>query len=386
MQATRSLCIAMAVSGSIPAVATDISGNRYFSANEGKIHLVAGAAVPYPGHLSDRLYLVDTETRAERLFVDVGNSVIGPPSSLTYSRESGWVLISDSVRLDVGTVAPGSFVSCIPFDGREFGPPQRVKVGLQPSGIDLDGAGETALVTNRMGGSISVLRLRSGRWEMVDTLTLASPEDEVTDVTILPDGSRALYLVRKTGALGMLLRDNSDGSGWSRTGPVLDLDGYPYRVVSSPDGSLAYINLASRKPKGNGSLAVVRIDGDASRILNYHDLGFPDPETVEISDCGNWLAIPLMAGSNLPEHAAGYSTTGRMVVLRAGSTPERVQVLECGAIPEGAAFSADALELVVQCHPAREIWVYGRPDVKSDFQLSRRIATTGFPSAMIPAR
>jgi hypothetical protein len=236
-----------------------------------------------------------------------------------------------------------------------------------------------------MDGTISVLHLRSGMWEVVETLVLANPEDEITDVTITPDGSRALYVVRKTGKLGILLA-GSDGRGWTHTGPSIRLNGHPYRVVTSPDGSLAYINLASEKPQENGSLAVVEIDGKASRVLGHHDLGYPDPETVEISDCGKWLAVPLMAGSNLPQEAEGYSATGRVVVYRAGPAPEQIQVIECGAIPEGAAFSADALELVVQCHPARELWVYRRADLKSMFQLSRKIPTTEFPSAMIPAR
>ena len=93
------------------------------------------------------------------------------------------------------------------------------------------------------------------------------------------------------------------------------------------------------------------------------------------------LAV-VMSGSNLAPTNSSHTTHGALEILaRRGKTFEKVQSLPVGAIPEGVAFTADGRYLVVQCHPARELWIFqvqgGR--VKDTGQ---RIKMPGMPSSL----
>ena len=69
------------------------------------------------------------------------------------------------------------------------------------------------------------------------------------------------------------------------------------------------------------------------------------------------------------------------ILARRGRTYVKVQDVPTGRIPEGAAFSPDGRYLLVQCHPAREIWVY-EVDGERVTDTGHRIATPGMPSSL----
>lgn len=364
------------------ALVAGASAGTYFSAHEGKITLQNGEAVPSPRPTPDTVMFLDTRDPDRIQILELSNSVIGPPSNLAYSNRTHWLLVADSVALEEGAVVPANGVSCVRFEDGRFGEVTRIEVGEQPSGIALDPAGEVALVANRRGGTIGVLRLAAEGWTLAQTLTVCAPDAGVTDVSIHPDGQEAFYVVREGQQLGRLARDPVTGN-WRSVGEKLTLPGFPYRVVYRPAGDRVYVNLASADG-GNGMLVCVENLDTEMALTQVVDLGFRDPESVEISPAGRWLALPMMAGSNLPPDDPAYDPQGRVLIYREGAGPELTQTLVCGAIPEGAAFSEDALELVVQCHVDQELWLYRRPDEAAPFALAQRLPVDGYPSSLIP--
>jgi hypothetical protein len=353
----------------------------YFSAQESKLSLVAGSPVVNDTVVSDEIQYVDTANSERNVGLALANSVIGPPSNLAHSSRSGWLLVADSVAIEEGVVGPSDYLWAVPFGDAGFGSPHRIKVGSQPSGIDMDTIGVSALVANRKDGTIAALRLQSDRWVIDQSLQVGSVHSEPTDVTIAPDGLRAAYVLRQAQEIGFLSR-SSTTQPWKSSGSPLSVPGLPYRIVFSPDGGRAFTNLAAEQG-GNGKLQLVDNTEVGWALGPMVDLGYPDPETVEISIDGRWLVIPMMAGSNLPESAEGYDSEGRILIYEIGGDPRLFQTLPCGAIPEGAAFSPDGLELVVQGHVDRELWVYRRAHSRAQFELAETLPMNGHPSALI---
>ncbi|MDQ8199413.1 YncE family protein [Pelagicoccus enzymogenes] len=353
----------------------------YISANEGKLYLKDGQATVYsePGH--DLLQIVDSDNLGEIRELVVPNTVIGPPSNLDYSKETGWLLVANSVAVESDEVIPQNTVSCIRLNEKSFDLVSEIEVGLQPSGLDIAPDGKSALVANRAAGSISFLTLSNGAWRQEQVIDVGGAGAGVCDVSISPDGSFALYVLREGRSVGVLQKDSRKGT-WIRSSRTVALPGLPYRVVIRPDGERAYVNVSSGS-SDPGFLACIELIGTEPSLTESLVLAYRDPESVEMSAGGGWLALPMMAGSNLAPSEPGYSEEGRLLVYKEGALPVLFQDIACGAVPEGAAFSEDSLELVVQCHPAKELWVYRREGVAYPFELHEKIPVKGHPSALI---
>jgi DNA-binding beta-propeller fold protein YncE len=367
----------------LPAVS--VVADQYLSGHEGKIILVDGAGAVNPNPEPDRLMLVDTTRPENNRMIALSNSVIGPPSNLSYSPESGYLLVADSMRISEGEMAPEHFVSILSLQGGEMKPVSRVRVGLQPSGVDLNAKGEMALVANRLDGTISVLKLESGLWYLAQTVQVATAEGEVTDVSFTPDQQHAVFTVRESQKLGLLTLDPESGK-WHSSQPLVDLPGKPYRVVVDPAGRYAYTNLAHVDLKGAGSLVSIRLEYPKMVVDQIVDLGIRSPESVEISPDGKWLMCPMMAGSNLAKSDPDYDKKGRLLIYEKGDRLSLFQTIACGAIPEGTAFSKDANEIILQSHPNEELEIYVRSSSQETFVLKKKIPVEGYPSSLIPLR
>jgi hypothetical protein len=89
-----------------------------------------------------------------------------------------------------------------------------------------------------------------------------------------------------------------------------------------------------------------------------------------------------MNGSNLaPENPAHGEHGALEILVRKGKSFQKTQSLAVGAIPEGVAFTADGKYLVVQCHPARELWIFEMRGEKAR-DTGTRIKLPGNPSSL----
>ena len=282
-------------------------------------------------------------------------------------------------------MVPEQFVSILSLKEGTMKPVSRLRVGLQPSGVDLNAMGEMALVANRLDGTISVLKLESGVWYLAQTVQVATAEGGVTDVSFNSDQMHAIFTVRESQKLGLLTLD-PESEKWHSSQPLLALPGRPYRVVVDPAGRYAYTNLSHVELKGAGSLVSVRLEYPNLVVDQVVDLGVRSPETVEISLDGKWLMCPMMAGSNLAKSDPDFDENGRLLIYERGDRLTLFQKIVCGAIPEGVAFSSDANEIVVQSHPNKELEIYARSSHNENFVLNKKLQVDGYPSALIPLR
>jgi len=354
------------------------------SGNENKIDLTSGVAVVVRDAAPDSLTFLDFSEFPPRVqhLPDLSNSVIGPPSNLAITPDHRMVLVADSVKIDPAD--PGAFVpeSIVHLIDLQAAPPVRigqVRVGRQPSGLSITEDGRHALVANRADGTISVLGIDGWRVEPLQTMEVCPPDASLSDVAIHSGTGRVLASAQKGGYLAVL--QFAEGR-LTDTGRRLSVYGQPYRCLITPDGRLG---LTAGQGFGNGldadALSVIDLSTDPMRTVDYVALGAV-PESIDVSPKGDWVAAVTMNGSNLAPDSPLYHPRGRLMLLsRQGTRVTAVQEVDVGAIPEGVVFTSDGRYLVVQCHPARELWV---------FELERgrlvdtglRISVPGMPASL----
>ena len=354
------------------------------SGNESKLDLSSGVTRVVAGEGSDSLTLLDFSARPPRVLhlTNIANTVLGPPSNIALSPDGQLALVADSVRLDPAN--PGKWVPARRIHVLDLAstPPRRigdVEAGAQPSGLSIAADGRFALVANRAGGSVTRLNLQGRTVVPAETVTFTAATNEVSDVAISPDSRWALASVREAGHLRLL---RCDGGTLRVQERKISTYGRPYRVVFTPDGHFA---LTAGQGSGNGvdtdALTVIRRTGDDFQTVDFVALGSA-PESLEVSPDGRWVAAVLMNGSNLAPGTNGYSDHGQLVMLaRRGERFVRTQVVSVGRIPEGVAFSPAGDQVIVQCHPDRELRLY---PIRRGRVLERyeRIAVPGFPSSL----
>lgn len=354
------------------------------SGNESKITLDSGEPVVISNAKPDSITLLDFSSfpPKARHLMDIPNSVIGPPSNIGITPDGTLALIANSLKIDPNDstqTIPESFVHVLDLT---VSPPkviQKVSTELQPSGLSISPDGKLALVANRASGSVSVLKISGKRVELLERVPVCEPEQSASDVTISPDGKRALVSVQQGGFLSEL---KIDGERVEDSGRKISVYGKPYRVVITPDGELG---LTAGQGFGNGpdldALTVIDLKSDPIRTIDYVPIGAA-PESFEVSPNGKLVAAVVMSGSNLPADDPNRTEHGSVVLLaRRGGTFEHEQTLPVGRIPEGVAFTTDGKYLVVQCHPARELWIF-RVRGKRLKDTGVRIPTPGFPSSL----
>jgi len=364
--------------------ALSASGAVILSGNESKIDLTSGAPRVLRDAPADSISILDFSTfpPAVEHISGVPNSVIGPPSNIAITPDGRLALIANSLKVEPAwqtNWVPENFVHLLDLTSK---PPRvigRVTSGVQPSGISIRRDGKLALVANRGDGSISVLALDGQRATALQSVTICSAADSVSDVAIAPDSKLVLASVQKAGYLAVL---HLDGNALAATGQKLSVYGQPYRCVITPDGELG---LTAGQGFGNGldhdALTVIDLKAKPMRSTGYVPIGAV-PESFEINADGSVLAAVLMNGSNLPSGDPNYSTYGELVLLRrSGKTYRLAQRHRVGRIPEGVAFTSDGKHLVVQCHPDRELWIFAMKRGRAT-DTGQRIKVPGMPSSL----
>lgn len=354
------------------------------SANENKIDLTSGVSRLVPQAAPDTLTLLNFASFPPAVLhlTNVSNSVLGPPSNVAISADGRVALVSDSVQVD--SVNPGKWFPAhrIHVLDLTLTPPRVVgegRAGAQPSGLAIAPGGRLVLVANRAGGSVSVLRLQGTTLTTLSEVPLALSADEVSDVAITPDGTRAYASVREKNHLREL---RIEGETVTATERKFSTYGRPYRVLTTPDGRLL---LTAGTGAGNGpdvdALTVIDLKANPPRTTDLVKLGV-SPESIELSPDGRWLAAVMMNGSNLAPTDPLLTDHGQVVLFeRVGATFRHRQTVNVGRIPEGAAFTPDGRHLVVQTHPDRRLWVFdvGRSGLRD---TGLRIPVPGMPSGM----
>ena len=109
------------------------------------------------------------------------NSLFGPPVNLAVTPDQRLALIADSMawaeRADGAgwQPAPGRDLHVIDLAASPPAVAQTLQIGLQPSGLSINRAGTLALVANKAGRSVSVLKIADGRVEACGDVDVGTP-------------------------------------------------------------------------------------------------------------------------------------------------------------------------------------------------------------------
>jgi DNA-binding beta-propeller fold protein YncE len=322
--------------------------------NDQKVKITDGKGViGEPGH--DTLSIIDMSRPAQLRLVatiPLDNTIVGPPTNLAITPSRDLALVADTVK---GQPKDNGFVT-VP-DNRLFvidltaSPPavtQTLTLGNAPSGLAISADGKLALVCNRDDGTISVLSIDGKTVKIVDTVTVGTAADRVSAVAISPDGKTALAVKPGTDKVAVLAIDNGKVTYDSKGD--LPANNFPYNVAITPNGKIALIANTGNGGSSDGNVdtvSVVDLEAKPIRIVDHITVG-DSPEGLVISPKGN-LAVTIEAsGSNRPKDTWYYHPGGTVGVLRInGKNVTRVGAVTVGALPEGAAFSADGNYLYV---------------------------------------
>jgi DNA-binding beta-propeller fold protein YncE len=305
-----------------------------------------------PGH--DTLSVLDiSNPGAPRITATIPliNSVVGPPTNLAIVPPGDIALVANSLMPVIQgwghRLEPDDKVFIVDL---KASPPKvigTVMVGKQPSGMAVSPNGDLALVANRADGTISVLSIHGSEVLVADTVSVGAAADLVSAVAITPDGKHALAAKAAANKVALLTIDGGKVSYVKRDLPT---GIFPYNVAVTPDGKLALTadNGGGGSSDGNlDTVGVIDLTANPPRVIDHVTVG-DSPEGLAISPKGN-LAVSIQAeGSNQPKSVFYHHAGGSVAVLAIdGNKVTKTGSVTVGALPEGAAFSADGSYLYV---------------------------------------
>jgi len=372
------------VAASLPLVFKAAGAAWVLSANENKLDLATGSQRILPNAAPDTLTLLDFAVFPPRTrhLTNVSNTVLGPPSNVTFSPDGRHALVADSIELDSSRTNGWRPARHIHILDLQIDPPtitSTTDTGPQPSGIAFAPDGRHVAVANRADGTVSSFTFANGQLRHVEDLRIADAAAEVSDVACSPDGRSVVASINKASVLAVL---RWNGDRLVDTLRRISVYGRPYRVRFTPDGRFL---LTSGAGAGNGddidALTIIQVEGDRFRTTQFLPLA-SGPESFELSPDGRLGVAVLMNGSNTAPDGPLYRDHGLIVLFgRDGDRWVHRQTLPTGRIPEGVVFTPDGRHVVVQCHPDRELRVY-RVSGSRLKETSVRIPVPGMPSGM----
>ena len=311
---------------------------------DGKTFFEAAAVRNGPGG-TDLVLVMDLSDPAHPKLtaqLPLPNTVFGPPTNLQITPDGKLGLVANSIataeKNGAWAVALDDTLHVLDMTARPPKLIETIKVGRQPSGLSISHDGRMALVANRAGKSVSVLRIDGMSVKPVAEVALP---DQAAAVVLAPDGKRAFVAMNLAGTVGVLAVDGEtvtyDKANDIPTGPGV------YNVDITPDGRT--VIAANTGTDGNGSLTTLAVIDAAG--ANPHVVGFTTvgqgPEGLAISPDGKWVAVPLLNGSSALHNAPGYHPDGVLQVFALnGQALSPAGEASLGAIPEGLAWSPDS--------------------------------------------
>jgi len=275
------------------------------------------------------------------------NSVIGPPVNLAIDPTNSIALVADSMNVtkdgDKLKMGPDNKVYVIDLKAN---PPKltgTVTVGKQPSGLSFNHVGNLALVTNRADKSVSVLSVKGTEVKVIDTVDLGGI---VSHAVFTPDGKRALVTKFNDHKVS-LLEVNGDKVTYGKLDLPTGL--WPYNVAVAPSGKIALTADNGNHGQSDGSVdtvSVVDLEVSPPRIIDRVVVG-DGPEGLAISPSGDLAVAVILAGSN-NKSAYFHKQNGSVSVLQiSGKKITKIDDVEVGGLPEGAAFTPDGKYLFI---------------------------------------
>jgi DNA-binding beta-propeller fold protein YncE len=332
----------------------------------------------------DSVSIVDIADRLNpRIIVNLPlmNTIVGPPTNLAITPDQKLALVANS--LDV--VKDGAGWKSQPDDklyviDLEANPPRlidTITVGKQPSGMSINRAGDLALIANRAGNSISVLKISGKSVKLLENVSIG---EQVANVAISPDGKRALA-AKFAGHKVAMLEIDGDKVTYKQDIPT---GLWPYNLAFTPDGRLAIIADNGNAGSSDGhvdTVTVIDMEAAPPRVIDKVVVG-DAPEGFAISPTGKFAVAVLLHGTNAAKASWFYHRNAMVVGLRIdGKKVTRTNEVEVRGLPEGVAFSSDGNYLYIGNYIDSDVSIL-RVDGDQLVNTGKSLQLPGHPASM----
>ena len=276
--------------------------------------------------------------------IQLMNSIYGPPVNMIITPDKKLGIVANSVdwvkKDGEWGALPDNKLYLIDLEGT----PKHIntiKVGKQPSGMDLNSKGNLLLIANRAATYISIVEINGKTAKLAGTVEIG---EKTAAIVFTPDNKRALFIKKSQNKVGILDIKGKQVTYDSKKDINVGIS--PYNIVISPKGDIALVNNIGVTGGNDGNIDTVSvIDLTAKHPHTIDSIAVGDgPEGLAISPKGNLAVSVLIKGSqnalSKPETAWAYHENGSIAILKInGKKVEKISEIELGRLPEGVVFS-----------------------------------------------
>jgi len=369
--------------GAAVVVSPNWAGHLVISASDGKYPQVDGAYKVADPPEPDILMILDVSKFPPRVVaeIEVMHGTPGPPTGVALTPDEKLALVSNTNKVD-----PKDKTKAIPDEtlqvvDLETSPPKiisRPPLGRGPAGVSINRNGDLALVAHPSDGTVSVLTIDGKTLKQVGNVKIGDERSRVSDVAISPGGRWALASKRGEGTVAIL---SIDGTKVEYTKRDVTTGSNPYTLDISSDGRLAVV--VSQGPGGGNAETVTLIDMTSPLIRSVDHITVGQaPEGISISPDGQWLAIGVRDGSNLPKKSPFFAENGKLLLfsLKGGKATKVAEALT-GKNTQGVTFTPDGKHIIVQNYVERELAFYTVTG-QALKDTGVRVKVKGYPAAI----
>ena len=333
------------------AVVTASHAQLAVSSNDNKARLINGVNTLVRNPAPDTVSIINMGSNPPRLVIELEapGGWSAPPQSVAVAPDESIALVVSSTAIDPEDPGRTVFNDEVSVIDLQSNPPRvsnTVRAGSRASGVSINPAGTLALVANRAAGTVSVFSIENKSLRVIDEIKLC--EDCMPSLPVFtPDGRRALVTRNVDHKVSVL---EVDGQMVRYSGIDISANMGPYSLDISPDGHYAVVaNIGNGPTGGVDTVSVIDLQLEPPRLVNAITVGII-PEGLGLSPDGNYLAVPVMNGSNLPADAPWFHDNGWLKIYRMdGAELTLVDEIETGRWCQGVVWSDDSSRLAVQC-------------------------------------
>jgi DNA-binding beta-propeller fold protein YncE len=365
-------------------LAAQASAEIVVSGNDNKRALVNGVNTVVQDPKPDTVAVIDLSGDEPRVVAQVQapHSVVGPPNSVAVAPDESLALVSSAEKIDPADptkTVPDNRLSVIDL---KASPPRVVatlEVGAGPSGVSINPAGTLALVANRNGGTVSVLRVGDRQAAVIGTVQIGAANTGVSHAQFTPDGRHALVTRDNDSIVSVL---NIEGESVTKMDRDITAGVRPYSVSVSTAG-WAVVGNVGRSVNNTGdmdSVSLVDISREPFHTLDTVTVG-PTPEGALASPDGVHAVSVVHNGSS---RAPNDPLRGRAMVKLLKVEGGRIRVVAeapAGDWVQGMAFSRDGKTLLIGNMVDRQIGIY-RVEGDTLTATGRSLPVDGGPAAL----
>lgn len=328
------------------------------SSNDAHAVLTNGVPVAPAAAMADTLSVIDLSQTPPKVTdtIDVPGSVVGPPMSVTVSKDETFAIVTASTKADPAApngIGSDDSLTVIDLTAKPPAIVQRLRAGAGASTVRLSPDGTMVLVANRFAGTVSVFTVTDRRLTPAGEVPVGAGSMP-SGVAFAADGKSAL-VTRNGDHQVMVLR--IDGRTLTPDPRPITTGVAPYTIDINSDGMAAVGNMG----RGDGDADTVSlIDMTATPFRTVQTLTVGrSPEGVKWSPDGRFLAVATQDGTTKPPGNPFLGERGRLAIYELADKRLRpVADAPIGRWSQGIAFSRDGRTVLVQNMVERTIQVF----------------------------